>query len=45
MANSINGMAERLRARLGREETIALPGCYDALSAPARYLRERKYLG
>jgi 2,3-dimethylmalate lyase len=33
MANSINGMAELLRARLAREETIALPGCYDVLSA------------
>ncbi len=33
MANSINGMAEQLRARLGRPETIPLPGCYDVLSA------------
>jgi 2-methylisocitrate lyase-like PEP mutase family enzyme len=33
MASSINGMAEQFRARLGRKETIALPGCYDVLSA------------
>ena len=33
MANSINGMAELFRARLARPETIALPGCYDVLSA------------
>jgi len=33
MASSINGMAERFRARLGQRETIPLPGCYDVLSA------------
>ena len=33
MANSINGMAELFRARLARQETIALPGCHDVLSA------------
>lgn len=33
MANSVNGMPELLRARLGRPETIPLPGCYDVLSA------------
>jgi 2-methylisocitrate lyase-like PEP mutase family enzyme len=33
MANSINGMAEQFRARLARPETVALPGCYDVLSA------------
>lgn len=33
MANSINGMAERFRSRLGQRETIPLPGCYDVLSA------------
>jgi 2,3-dimethylmalate lyase len=33
MANSINGMAERFRARLDQKETIPLPGCYDVLSA------------
>ncbi|HEY7138993.1 MAG TPA: isocitrate lyase/PEP mutase family protein [Methylomirabilota bacterium] len=33
MANSINGMAERFRARLGQKATIPLPGCYDVLSA------------
>jgi 2-methylisocitrate lyase-like PEP mutase family enzyme len=33
MANAINGMAELFRARLARPETIALPGCYDVVSA------------
>jgi 2,3-dimethylmalate lyase len=33
MAHSINGMAERFRARLDQRETIPLPGCYDVLSA------------
>ncbi len=56
MANSISRMAELFRARLAREETIALPGCYDGLSALVseddefqqfieKSYRERKYLG
>jgi 2,3-dimethylmalate lyase len=33
MGRSINGMAERFRARLESDDTVAMPGCYDVFSA------------
>ncbi len=33
VTRSINGMAERFRARMAEPRIVALPGCFDALSA------------